>query len=752
MNTLLELLQQPLARRLGWTLLHFFWQGALLAVLFLAARGALHRRSPNARYLAGCLALLLMAAAPVVTFRALDVTPAIHHAAAVAATLPPVLPAVMPAGDARPTFDGLARLAVWLDGLIEAALPWLVGAWAVGVFALSLRLGLGWFQVRRLRRRLAEIPDASLVAKLARLQRRLGVSRPVRLLKSALVEVPTVIGWFRPVILLPASTITGLSPLQLELILAHELAHLRRGDYWVNLFQILLETLLFYHPAVWWVSRCVRQDREHCCDDLAVAACGNRLAYAQALATLEELRQLPANVAFAASGGSLLARIKHVLGLPVEAAPSGWRRSVGGALIVLGLLAIAASAVIMVSPTRYRSIATISVQEVKALPYQQPQQGFTMNEFIPTEFERICSKAVLYPVIQQFDLRKRWAVRYHQGAELSTQDTFTLLVRHHLEVRRSSHSNLIEIRVISEDRAEAAQLANAIAQSYQTVRKKGREAESKDSMRILEEQLAKQTIHVTDLQTKVNELRLSLGIVESADPSVPTFQASFARERVSALAQQLESARSEYVLYNTKLQELKKLDRAALRGAVATVVTGEQILPTLMSDLNIVEQNLTRTHAEFGDSAPEVVRAEAMRKRVDSQIEARLDGIMTGLATQVVALKARVNAMEEELATGRKTVAEEAVNARPYYVVKRDLETQERIRDALMLRARQEQVDAAIPTTLAVEIIDMAEPGLAPVWPNFAMAGALAAGGLVLIFAGVSLCRRGPAVGLPAAV
>jgi uncharacterized protein involved in exopolysaccharide biosynthesis len=496
----------------------------------------------------------------------------------------------------------------------------------------------------------------------------------------------------------------------------------------------------------------VRQDREHCCDDLAVAACGNRLAYAQALATLEELRQPPASVAFAASGGSLLARIKHVLVLPAEAAPSGWRRSVGGALIALGLLAIAASAVIMVSPTRYRSIATISVQEVKALPYQQPQQGFTMNEFIPTEFERICSKAVLYPVIQQFDLRKRWAVRYHQGAELSTQDTFTLLVRHHLEVRRSSHSNLIEIRVISEDRAEAAQLANAIAQSYQTFRKKDREAESKDSMRILEEQLAKQTIHVTDLQTKVNELRLSLGIVESADPSVPSFQASFARERVSALAQQLESARAEYVLNNTKLQELQKLDRTALRGAAATVMTGEQILPSLMSDLNVVEQNLARLHKEFGDDNPEVVRTEAMRKSVDSQIETRLDGIMTGLERMVIAYKARFDALEDQVLKDRKIVAEEAVNARPYYVVKRDLETQERIRDALMLRARQEQVDAAIPTTLAVEIIDMAEPGLAPVWPNFAMAGALAAGGLVLVFAGVSLRRRGPAVGLPAAV
>ena len=114
---------------------------------------------------------------------------------------------------------------------------------------------------------------------------RLGVSRPVRLLKSALVEVPTVIGWFRPVILLPAATLTGLTPGQLEAILAHELAHVRRLDYVVNAFQCLVETLMFYHPVAWWISRCIREERENCCDDLVIKVCGDRLAYARALAT-----------------------------------------------------------------------------------------------------------------------------------------------------------------------------------------------------------------------------------------------------------------------------------------------------------------------------------------------------------------------------------------------------------------------------------------------------------------------------------
>jgi succinoglycan biosynthesis transport protein ExoP len=127
----------------------------------------------------------------------------------------------------------------------------------------------------------------------------------------------------------------------------------------------------------------------------------------------------------------------------------------------------------------------------------------------------------------------------------------------------------------------------------------------------------------------------------------------------------------------------------------------------------------------------------ALRQKVESQVEDRLDGILTGLASQVVAFKARVDAMDEQLAKGRKTVAEEAAKARPYYAIKRDLETQERVRDALMLRARQEEVDAAIPTSSSVQVIDDAEPGLAPVRPNLTLN--LALGIVVGLVMGVGL-------------
>jgi beta-lactamase regulating signal transducer with metallopeptidase domain len=215
-----------------------------------------------------------------------------------------------PAGDratlstaGQPTPNGAA-----IDRLrdaLEPALPWLVVVWVFGVLVLSIRLAHGWLTARRLRTHGTRDSSAALTAVLARLATRLRVTRPVRLLESLAVEVPAVIGWLRPVILVPTSALTGLTPQQLEVLLAHELAHVRRYDYLVNVVQCAIETLLFYHPAVWWVSRCVREEREHCCDDLVVATCGDPRLYASALVGMERLRPAAPRLAMAATGGGV---------------------------------------------------------------------------------------------------------------------------------------------------------------------------------------------------------------------------------------------------------------------------------------------------------------------------------------------------------------------------------------------------------------------------------------------------------------
>jgi hypothetical protein len=192
------------------------------------------------------------------------------------------------------------------------------------------------------------------------LAHRFGIDRPVRVFESTLVRVPAVVGCLRPVILLPASVIMGLAPSYLDAVLAHELAHVRRHDYIVNVLQSLVETLLFYHPAVWWCSRQIRIEREHCCDDMVVEAGGDRVGYAAALAQLEELRGLQPMLSLHASGGRLLDRIRRLLG----ESPKTERRSTTWAIAVA--LTVVTAIVVMPALT----VADASERAVSPQPEQ----------------------------------------------------------------------------------------------------------------------------------------------------------------------------------------------------------------------------------------------------------------------------------------------------------------------------------------------------------------------------------------------
>jgi beta-lactamase regulating signal transducer with metallopeptidase domain len=289
---------------LGWTLLHFVWQGAAVALLFALAEEALRNGSARARYAAACGAMLLMLGCAAGTFAWLY--PGTHSAAARFAPAPAAGPIVtaITAESLTPASAGSS---------ISDYLPLLVYVWFAGVCALAMRSLGGWLVVQRFKRHGSRPLDGVWEERLALLVKRLGIARAVRLRESALAEVPAVIGWLRPVVLVPGSTLTGLSPQQLEALLAHELAHIRRHDYLVNLLQTCVETLLFYHPAVWWVGRRIRAERENCCDDLAVEVCGDALIYARALARLEQLRGGMPQLAMASNRGPLLERIERLL-------------------------------------------------------------------------------------------------------------------------------------------------------------------------------------------------------------------------------------------------------------------------------------------------------------------------------------------------------------------------------------------------------------------------------------------------------
>lgn len=288
---------------LGWSLVHFVWQAALVGGLYAAARALLPRGNP--RYLAAMLALVALAVIPVWT--------AWREAAALTQTVD--LGNVLVAAVAGAPATGSAP-AVWLTRL-GVALPWLVLAWIVGVAFLGIRVVRQWFGLRVIVRAAEALPVWQDRAR--SLGERLGLKRAVHVLASVRIATPTLVGWVRPVVVMPLAMLARMPAEQVDLILAHELAHLRRLDHLANLFQVVVETLLFYHPVVHWISRDARNERELCCDALALQVSGgSRRDFVAALAGLEEFRAGHADLVLAASGGVLVERAWFIAGATPE--------------------------------------------------------------------------------------------------------------------------------------------------------------------------------------------------------------------------------------------------------------------------------------------------------------------------------------------------------------------------------------------------------------------------------------------------
>jgi beta-lactamase regulating signal transducer with metallopeptidase domain len=285
---------------LGLALLHSLWQVAALAFLLWVVLGVLQKS--QARYLASCVALALVPVSFIITVLWVytpDVTDSltvrVNHAVA------NVIHALSTVTNAEPM----------LTFRLDSYLPYLVIAWVLGMTLYSLQLLAGWVYVLRLRQSAHKV-SSRLHRRFVSLAEGMSV-RSVNFLASHVVQVPMIIGVFKPVLLLPVSMLSGLTLKQLEAILLHELAHLKRYDGLINLCQTLLETLFFYHPLVWWLSKQIRRERENCCDDVVVSLTGDALLYANALVTLESIRVANAQLVLAANGGSLLKRVQRLV-------------------------------------------------------------------------------------------------------------------------------------------------------------------------------------------------------------------------------------------------------------------------------------------------------------------------------------------------------------------------------------------------------------------------------------------------------
>lgn len=327
---------------IGWTLLHFLWQGGLVGLAYAIMRRLVAADRCDIRYAAGLLALAIIAICPLLTFAL--VLPAWPAAADI---VPGPMMDVAPGGVVAAVSGPGFALDRWL--------PWLVLAWTLGVVAMACRSWRQWRALARVAQRHAKA-SPELERSLARLARRFGMLRSIRVLISDHIDTPTLIGWLKPIVLLPTAVALGFPRQQLELILAHELGHLRRYDHLVNLAQAVLETLLFYHPVVHWISTEVRNEREICCDRLVLELTrGEPREYARTLASLEELRMAAPRLALAATGGVLLDRVRRIVGVPMPHL-TATRPSVG--LSLLAAAAIMLVGVGVLRPSRLDELAT----------------------------------------------------------------------------------------------------------------------------------------------------------------------------------------------------------------------------------------------------------------------------------------------------------------------------------------------------------------------------------------------------------
>jgi len=329
-------------------LLHTLWQGAILALLLAAVFMLVSTTRARVRYGLACLALALL---PVMM--AVNVAVSLPNTPPISGTGEDYAAATAEPGvNAGETGTGMERSAPGetirtFDTDVPPLSFWAFVFWAAGMFALTMYRLAGWFHARWFVRQGILPPEPEWQQRFNELCCRLRVSRPVQLLQSTIVKAPCVIGWVRPVVLMPVSAFTGLDDREIVALLAHELAHVRRWDVLVNYLQMATETLLFFNPAAWWISRQITVEREHCCDDIAVAACADRACYIRALTGLEQLRRAEPSLALAAAGGSLLRRVRRLLEVPMHktplprVGPSGVM-ALSGAIFALALLATGA--------------------------------------------------------------------------------------------------------------------------------------------------------------------------------------------------------------------------------------------------------------------------------------------------------------------------------------------------------------------------------------------------------------------------
>lgn len=333
MKILLELFSDSVVSALGWTLVHSIWQGTLLALMAAVSFYFMDKKPAAYRYNLGLVILSTQFLASVATF----------WYNLIRLTGPESILAVQPggpfsAGKPLQEMDYNVALGTKVQLWLQAHIQELVICWLIGSSVLLLRFAGGWLYAELLRSKATMITDKNWRTRFAVLSAKLNIAKNIEFCETSRILTPMVIGAFRPVVLLPIGLLTGFPVAQVEAILAHELAHIRRNDYLINLLQSVTEVIYFFHPAIWWLSEKIRTEREHCCDEVALEICEDKMTLAHALVKVAEWQSTPTMaMAFASRRPLLLQRVRRVLGLAPK--PSKPFSTLPAAFVAMSLVA-----------------------------------------------------------------------------------------------------------------------------------------------------------------------------------------------------------------------------------------------------------------------------------------------------------------------------------------------------------------------------------------------------------------------------
>ena len=388
------------------------------------------------------------------------------------------------------------------------------------------------------------------------------------------------------------------------------------------------------------------------------------------------------------------------------------------------LITITATVVTFVLPTSYSSMARIQINpDVYDTTPMGGGQAYSDAPydayFIQTEFEIMQSEKVLGRVIDSLDLNNKWGVKYNGGTPLKTEETMQLL-KQRMSLSPERNTKLIDITVYSEDKDDAARLANGIAQAYQDYRIALRSTNTLNGIAALAAEFQTEEDRIQSVQTNVDQLRRDLNIVD-IDPNSAAPSPTLSQEQLRHYKdQQIEDEKS-YMKLNVQLSELQSLQAtnpAELRDVLPTMIADTE-LGSMLDNLHKTEQILAELKTDYNlTNYPDAIRQQNLADELNREIDARIKGILAGMSSQVHSLKASLDTITATVQDAIKTDQAEAERGESYWEMKRKLENIIDFHKLLQAKITSEKIDLSLPKSTMVTIIDQARPGKSPVRPN----------------------------------